>query len=103
MSKATKYEDCYQVSPRVCLGPGDKFRASGGPLWRTAEGKKIPLRSRGPYRFVRLGIRGSCQWIEAFDRDGNHCVLRISKGRWPRIDDSLIPKPYVIKGKFRKK
>jgi hypothetical protein len=103
MSRATvTYADSHQVSPRVCLGPGDIFRASGGPLWKTSDGKKISLRSKGPYRFVRAATRGSCRWIEAFDKNGHFCVLRISRGRWSKIDESLLPRPYVILGKKRK-
>jgi len=99
--KTTVYEDSHRVSQRVCLRPGDKFRAAGGSVWRTADGKKIPIRSAGPYMFLRLATRGSRKWIEALDRDGCFCVLRIA-GSWKSIDKSLLPRPYRIKGRLRK-
>lgn len=92
--------ETYRVSERVVLSPGDVFRATGGPFWKTAAGEKIPLKARGPYRFVAHTQRGTCQCIEALDKEGNHCVLHVA-GRRRRIDGSLVTRPYVITGKKR--
>ena len=40
----------YQLSPRVTLHPGDRFRVSGGPYYRLPSGEKIPLAARGACR-----------------------------------------------------
>jgi len=99
----TEFTNEYRVSPRVVLRPGDVFRAKGGPYWQGSDGEKISLTGTGPYKFFRAAVRGSCQWIEATDKHGHFAVLRVSAGRWKRIDPSLVPRPYVITGKRRKK
>lgn len=92
--------DEYRVSQRVVLSPGDVFRATGGPYWKCATGEKVSLKARGPYRFVAHTQRGSCECIEALDKNGQHCVLHVA-GRRRRIDGCLVPRPYRITGKKR--
>lgn len=92
--------ETYRVSERVVLSPGDVFRASGGPYWKTGNGEKVSLKARGPYRFVAHTKRGTCECIEAYDKDGQHCVLHVA-GRRRRIDGCLVTRPYVITGKKR--
>ena len=90
--------DQYKVSARVVLRPGDKFRAGAGPYWKSSDGRKIPVRARGPFTFVRHCSRGAVEWIEAIDADGAACVLHVA-GRRKRIDACLVPRPYKIKGR----
>lgn len=92
--------ETYRVSERVVLSPGDVFRAKGGPFWKTATGDKVPLNARGPFRFQAHTKRGTCECIEALDREGNFCVLHVA-GRRRRIDGSLVARPYVVTGKKR--
>lgn len=97
---ATEYFDEYRISQRVVLRPGDTFRAKGGPFWKSKSGEKVPLSSKGPYKFIRFCRRGSCEWIEARDKTGAFTPLHIA-GRRKRIDARLVPRPYVITGKKR--
>jgi hypothetical protein len=100
--KTTISTDEYRVSARVVLRPGDRFRAGAGPYWRGGDGEHIPIRARGPFVFVRHQARGAVEWIEAIDADGAACALHVA-GRRRRIDVSLVPRPYKIKGKLREK
>jgi hypothetical protein len=93
--------DSYQVSERVVLNYGDKFRASGGPYWQSSDGRKIALKSYGPYTFHRHCKRGSLEWIESLDKSGSFAVLHIA-GRRRKVDASLVPRPYRITGKKRR-
>ena len=93
--------DSYRVSERVSLLYGDKFRATGGPYWLTSDGEKIALKSYGPYTFHRHCKRGSIEWIEALDKNGNFSVLHIA-GRRAKVDASLVPRPYRVTGKKRR-
>ena len=92
--------DSYRVSPRVELRPGDVFRATGGPYWKSANGAKVKLNATGPFRFISHVTRGACEWIEATDKSKNFCVLHVA-GRRRRIDASIVTRPYRITGKKR--
>lgn len=95
----TIYLDEYQVSPRVVLRPGDTFRISGGPYWRLPNGGKVRMAVRGLCKFVRAQRRGKLVLLEAFGPEG-FTVLHV-EGRRRRIDESLVPRPYIIRGKRR--
>lgn len=92
--------DTYQVSPRVVLRPGDSFRASGGPYWRSRDGQKISLRSSGPYKFHALCRRGKLVWIECVDKGGSFAVLHVEGSR-KKIDGAIVCRPYRVTGKKR--
>jgi hypothetical protein len=94
----TTRSDSYRLSERVLITRGTKFRASGGPYWKTKSGEKISLSSRGPYTFHAHVKRGSVEWIECLDKDGAFAVLHLA-GRRKRIDGSLVPRPYKITGR----
>lgn len=98
--KTTVREDEYRVSERVVLRHGDVFLASGGPYWKSSDGQKISLRSKGPYRFSGFFRRGRIGWIEAFDKDGAFAVLHV-EGKRKRIDGSLVARPYTVTRKKR--
>ena len=100
-SRKTEYFDEHRVSERVVLRAGDYFRAKGGPYWKSDAGKKIPMTSKGPYKFLRLCSRGEVRWIEAIDKAGAFVALHLS-GRRRRIDQRLVARPYTITGKKRK-
>jgi len=102
--KDVTVEQSYRVSERVVLERGDVFRAKGGPFWRCNDGTKVKLSASGPFKFIQFCKRGTREWIEATDKNGNFTVLRVSTGRWARIDsEKHIPRPYVVTGKKRKK
>lgn len=90
----------YQVSDRVVLREGDRFKANGGPYWKSPDGTKHPLAAKGPFTFLLHCKKRGTEWIEACDKEGNHCVLHIA-GRRRRIDGCLVPRPYTVTGKKR--
>lgn len=92
--------DSYRVSERVLITRGDRFRATGGPYWKSSDGTKVSLRSKGPYTFHSHVKRGAVEWIECLDKEGSFAVLHIA-GRRKRIDGSLVARPYTIVGKKR--
>lgn len=94
-------QNSYRVSERVLLEDGDQFRAKGGPQWRLSDGTKVSLSAKGPFRFRGYCKRGTCEWIEATDKNGNFAILHI-RGRRRRVDPAIINRPYVITGKKRK-
>lgn len=100
MSLKTSYQDQYQVSQRVVLKPGDIFRATGGPYWKTSSGEKVSIAARGPYKFLRHCQRGKTEWIEAVDKGGNFCVLHVAGSR-RKVDQCITNRPYRITGKKR--
>ena len=55
----------YQVSPRVVLRRGDRFRIGGGPYWRSADGEKIPLAARGVCSFLGAMRQGKREFVAA--------------------------------------
>jgi hypothetical protein len=93
-------QDEYRVSERVVLKPGDVFRASGGPYWRSKDGVDASLKAPGPYRFVQYAKRGAVGWIEAYDKNGNFAVLHV-EGRRRKVDPAIVPRPYRVTGKKR--
>lgn len=95
----TIYSDEYQVSPRVVLRPGDKFRVGGGPYWRRPDGTKIRMAVSGLCRFVRAQRRGKLVLLEVFSPDG-FTVLHV-EGRRKRVDECLVPRPYKIRSRQR--
>jgi len=98
MIKIERHDE-YRVSERVVLRPGDVFRASGGPYWKSGK-DEFSLRAPGPYRFVAFARRGAVGWIEAFDKNGNFSVLHI-EGRRKKIDVAIVARPYRVIGKKR--
>ena len=90
----------YRLSERVTIKAGDRFRASGGPYWKSFDGTKHSLSAKGPFTFLLHCKRNSVEWIEARDKDGNHAVLHIA-GRRKKIDGCLVPRPYTVLGKKR--
>lgn len=94
--------DEYRVSQRVVLRPGDKFRISGGPYWRMADGKKIPLGARGVCTFVRATRSGSRVYIEARNKDGS-VLLHVEGRRKNHTAPEIVCRPYRIRGKLRSK
>ena len=99
-SRTTITSETYRVSERVILVRGDRFRASGGPYWKGPEGEKIAVKARGPYTFHSHSQRGSCEWINCTDKDGQYAVLHVAGRR--KSPAGLVPRPYKILGKKRK-
>lgn len=98
--KETVRSDEYQVSARVRISRGDKFKAKDGPYWRSSDGTKVSMTSKGPYVFRCHVKRGSLEWIEAIDKSGNYCVLHVA-GKRKSVDRRLVTRPYRVTGKKR--
>lgn len=94
--------ESYRVSERVVLTVGDVFRAKGGPMWKLADGTKVSLAAKGPFTFRSHCKRGTCEWLEALDKNGNFAALHLG-GRRRRIDPAIVSRPYVVTGKKRKR
>lgn len=94
-----KYEYEYAVSQRVTLRPGDKFRAKGGPYFRTPAGK-IAMTARGPYTFIRVARHRSRVVIEAFDKGGQFAPLHV-EGRRRSPCKEIVARPYRVTSKLR--
>lgn len=90
----------YRVSERVVLRPGDQFRVTAGPYWKASGGGRIPMAERGVLTFLRALTRGSTVLIEARGPEG-FCVIHVAGRRRNRVDQSLVCRPYRIKGRVR--
>ena len=100
--KPLERADSYRVSERVVLRKGTRFRATGGPLFRMANGEEVKLGAKGPFTFLAYTKRGSAEVIEALDRDGAFVPMHI-KGRRRKVTAEIVTQPYRIKGTIRKK
>jgi len=87
----------YRFGPRSILRPGDRFRTSGGPYYEGS--RRIAMTAKGPFTFKRFCWNGDGEWIEALDRDGARCVLRLTAG--PDLGCRLVNRPYVVTSKIR--
>jgi hypothetical protein len=98
----TTIEHEYQVSTRVVLRAGDRFRVSGGPYYRLASGEKIPMSARGVMTFrraLRTGRGGRRVLIEASAGEGT-VILHVEGSRRSPVP-GLVPRPYRITRKLR--
>ncbi len=86
----------YQLSPRVCLQPGDRFRVSGGPYYRLPDGTKIPLAARGTFALVAVehGRGGRVQLLGY--GAGGFAVIHVAGRRRSKVP-GLVARPYRVK------
>lgn len=92
----------YQVSARVVLAPGDRFRVSGGPYWRTAGGERIPLATRGVCRLLAV-CRDRRRTYLVVQASQGIAVLHVEGRRRNKMMPELVCRPYKIRGKIREK
>lgn len=86
----------YQISPRVTLHPGDRFRVSAGPYYRLASGERVSMAARGVFVLVAVEQgRGGRVTILAYGRDG-YAALHVAGRRRSRIP-GLVARPYRVK------
>ena len=86
----------YQISPRVTLHPGDRFRVSGGPYYRLPSGERVPMAARGTFALVAVdrGRHGRVQLL-AYGA-GGFAVLHVAGRRRSRVP-GLVARPYKIR------
>lgn len=89
----------YQVSPRVTLARGDKFRVSGGPYWRGATGK-VSLAHRGIMTLLDVVRHGARVYLIAKAKDGIAC-LHVEGRRRNKVAPEIVCRPYRVKAKLR--
>ena len=85
----------YQVSPRVVLKPGDRFRVSGGPYWKTGSGEKLPMATRGVCRFVSAIRRGKLEFLIATSGEGT-VVLHVAGRRRNAMMPEMVLRMVVL-------
>lgn len=91
-------ENEYAVSPRVTLRPGDRFRVTAGPYYRTASGERVPMAVRGIVTFRRCLRRRALVLIEAQAGEGT-VILHVEGRRRNRLVPGLVCRPYRIRGR----
>lgn len=88
----------WRLGPRSVLRPGDRFKATGGPYWRTAGGDRIPLAVRGTCRLVAIHRQRSRVYLVVETRGGT-AVLHVAGRRRNRLMPQLVCRPYKIRRK----
>lgn len=88
--------NAYQLSPRVTLHRGDRFRVAGGPYYRLPSGEKITLAARGVFTLLAVdaGRRGRVQLL-AYGA-GGFAVIHVAGRRRSRIP-GLVCRPYRVR------
>ena len=90
----------YRYGKRGVLRPGDRFRATGGPVYVTDDSRKLPMAERGVFIFHRYCVCGAARWIEAFRANGGGFVLLwVGPAVRSRTIENLRRRPYRITGK----
>jgi hypothetical protein len=84
----------YQLSPRVCLQPGDRIRVTGGPYYRLG-GQRIPLAARGVHVVVEVIQQRSRVSLLAYGA-GGYALLHVAGRRRSRIE-GLVCRPYRVR------
>lgn len=92
----TRYEDEYQLSPRVTLKPCDYIRVCKGPYWRGASGERVAMAARGVYRFLHVARRGRQVFLVARNAAGT-AVIHVEGRRRNPLMPELVCRPYVVR------
>ena len=93
-------ETGYRLSPRVTLQPGDTFRVAGGPYYRLADGRRVPMAARGTFRLVVVLRQRSRVYLLAYGREG--WALIHVEGRRRSAVAGLVARPYRVRRAGRK-
>ncbi len=93
--------DQYRFGPRSVLVKGDHFRVTGGPIYITDDGAKIPMCERGVLLFDKYCEQGAAKWIEAFRADGGgRVVLWVGRSMRSKDIPGLLRRPYRVTRKL---
>ena len=87
--------ETYQLSPRIVLAPGDSFRVAGGPYYRLADGRRVPMAARGVYRLVEVVRERSRVYLLGYGREG-WALLHV-EGRRRSAVPGLVARPYRVR------
>lgn len=94
----TTVEHEHRLSPRAVLRPGDTFRASQGPYWRSPDGERLVMADRGLFRFVCLLRRGRCEFVVGHGKAG-FAVLHVAGKRRNKLMPAMVCRPYKLAAK----
>ena len=86
----------YQLSPRVTLVPGDKFKVTGGPYYRLADGTKVPMAARGTFTLLAVEQTSRGRVTLLAYGPGGYAVLHVAGRRRSRVP-GLVARPYRVK------
>lgn len=92
----TKYEDEYQLSPRVTLRPGDYIRVSKGPYWKGAAGEKVRMAARGVYRYSHTARSRRQVFLICVNATGT-AVIHVEGRRRNKLMPELVCRPYAVR------
>lgn len=92
----TRYEDEYQLSPRVTLKPGDYIRVSKGPYWKGAAGEKVRMAARGVYRYSHTVRNRRQVFLIAVNLTGT-AVIHVEGKRRNVLMPELVCRPYTVR------
>jgi hypothetical protein len=95
-SRSLQVFDQYRYGPRSVLAPGDRFRATGGPVYITDDNTVIPMHERGLFVFRKFYVQGAARWIEAYRVDGGTVILWVGKASRSRTVPNLRHRPYRV-------
>lgn len=84
----------YQLSPRVCLRPGDRIRVTSGPYCRLG-GQRIPVAARGLFVVVEVIVERSRVYLLAYGA-GGYSLLHVAGRRRSRVP-GLVCRPYRVR------
>ena len=86
----------YQISPRVTLHPGDKFKVTGGPYYRLASGEKVSMAARGTFTLLAVEQTSRGRVTLLAYGPGGYAVLHVAGRRRSRVP-GLVARPYRVK------
>lgn len=98
-------EDTLTMGPRSTLRRGDKFRATGGPVYTTRDGTEVYMGDRGEYVFLGVVVQGVRRWIKGQGDDGSVRMVYIGPRR-RSPDTGVTFKPHrirVVRGPRKKR
>jgi hypothetical protein len=85
----------YQISPRVTLRPGDRFKVTGGPYYKLVSGERVSMAARGT--FVLLTVehgRGGRVQLLGYGT-GGYAVIHVAGRRRSKVP-GLVARPYRV-------
>lgn len=88
--------DGYQVSPRVTLHPGDRFRVTAGPYYRLADGTRVPMAARGVFTLLAVEQTARGRVCLLAYGTGGYAVLHVAGRRRSRVP-GLVARPYRVR------
>ena len=86
----------YQISPRVTLVPGDKFKVSAGPYYRLASGERVSMAARGTFTLLAVEQTSRGRVTLLAYGPGGYAVLHVAGRRRSRVP-GLVARPYRVR------